>query len=232
MKKWIAYALSAALMLTSVTLPVHASVEKQKGAPIVDLAALLAPPPAEDSAVGMEELKEVKHYQDVRTKEQVALAQADMEKSVFRFQTVLGDKFTAENLPLTAALFDKVAKIDKDAVAPAKDTFNHPRPFVNNKDVKPCLKMENEGSYPSGHATFAATTAILLANMIPEKKAEIFKRAWEYSENRVLGGVHYRSDIVAGRISGTVIAALLMKDKKFAKEFDAAKDELRKALGY
>jgi len=73
---------------------------------------------------------------------------------------------------------------------------------------------------------------ILLANMVPEKKTEIFKRSWAYAQNRVIGGVHYRSNIEAGRISGTVIAAMLMKDKNFAQDFAAAKAELRTALGY
>jgi acid phosphatase (class A) len=50
--------------------------------------------------------------------------------------------------------------------------------------------------------------------------------------NRVISGVHYRSDIEAGRICGTVVAAELLKDHKFMKKFEAAKAELRAALGY
>jgi acid phosphatase (class A) len=117
-------------------------------------------------------------------------------------------------------------------VGPAKDFFNRPRPFLYDKTVSPCLPKEMEPSYPSNHATSGTMMGILLANMVPEKKTEIFKRSWAYAMNRVVGGVHYRSDIEAGRISGTVIAAFLMNDKNFEKDFAAAKTELRATLGY
>ncbi len=48
------------------------------------------------------------------------------------------------------------------------------------------------GSYPSGHATSAYATAILLAAMVPEKATAIFERADRYAENRVIAGVHYQ----------------------------------------
>jgi acid phosphatase (class A) len=229
------YLIPAILVLAFLSAPVLAKNKMPKGnqvPSIVDLSKLLPPPPDEDSEQGRAELAEVLRYQKTRTPSQVALAQADTQRDVFRFRDVFGEKFDGENLPLTAALFDKVVKISKAAVAGPKDFFDHPRPFVNHSEVTPCLVKENEGSYPSGHATFAAMTAVLLANMVPEKSKAIFQRAQQYSENRVLGGVHYPSDIEAGRISGTVIAAVLMKDKNFMKEFDAAKAELRKVLGY
>jgi acid phosphatase (class A) len=232
-KQLIAYLLSAALMLTGMAAPVFTfAAEKQKSVPIADLTLLLAPPPAQDSQQTQDEIKELHHFQDTRTKDQEAYAQADVEKSVFRFQTVLGDKFTKENLPLTAALFDKALKVTKDTVDPVKDFFNRTRPFVADPTIKPSVTLDTAPSYPSGHATAGTVMAILLADMVPEKKTEIFKRGWEYAQNRLVGGVHYRSDVEAGRISGTVIAALLLKDKKFMKDFDAAKTELRTSLGY
>jgi acid phosphatase (class A) len=233
-KRFIAYLLSAALLLTGVVAPAFAKLHQNKSVsnPIVDLTLLLAPPPAQDSEQTKNELIEIHHYQDTRTPDQVAYAQADAEKNVFRFADVMGDKFAAENLPLTAALFEKALKATKDTVGPAKDFFNRPRPFLYDKTVNPCLAKEMEPSYPSNHATSGTVMGILLANMVPEKKAEIFKRSWAYAQNRVIGGVHYRSDIEAGRISGTVIAALLLKDQNFIKDFAAAKAELRTALGY
>ena len=71
---------------------------------------------------------------------------------------------------------------------------------------------------------------IVLSNMVPEKRAEIMARAAEYANNRVVGGVHYRSDIEAGRITGTVIAARLQTRDDFNQAFEAAKSELRGVL--
>jgi acid phosphatase (class A) len=234
-KRLLAFLLTAVLLLPGFTATGFAKSATKSGglsSSVADLTLLLAPPPAQDSEQTKAEIKELKNYQSARTKDQEAYAQADVEKSVFRFKNVLGDKFTGENLPLTTALFDKVIKVSKDTVDPAKDFYNRPRPFMFDATVKPAVTLDKSPSYPSGHATVGTVMAILLADMVPEKKAELYKRGWEYAQNRVIGGVHYRSDIEAGRISGTVIAALLLKDKKFAKEMEAAKAELRTALGY
>ena len=67
--------------------------------------------------------------------------------------------------------------------------------------------------------------------MVPEKRTEIMARAWEYGNNRVIGGLHYRSDVEAGRIAGTVIAEFIMRREDFRKEFEAVKTEVRKELG-
>src|SRR2546423_173969 len=58
-------------------------------------------------------------------------------------------------------------------------------------------------SYPSGHARYGAVTAILLANMVPEKRRELFARGWDYGESRVVGGVHFPTDVESGRILAT-----------------------------
>jgi acid phosphatase (class A) len=47
----------------------------------------------------------------------------------------------------------------------------------------------------------------------------------------VIGGIHYPSDIEMGRISGTVIAETISTHPDFKAEFEAAKTELRAALG-
>jgi acid phosphatase (class A) len=72
---------------------------------------------------------------------------------------------------------------------------------------------------------------VVLSNMVPEKRNEIMARAWAYGENRIIGGIHFRADVEAGRIAGTVIAARIMEQPDFQVEYAAAKAELRKVLG-
>ena len=86
-------------------------------------------------------------------------------------------------------------------------------------------------SYPSGHATVGTLMGIELANMLPEKRAQIMARAWEFGHNREVGGIHYPSDIEMGRIAGTVIAQTISTHPDFKVEFEAARAELRAALG-
>jgi acid phosphatase (class A) len=101
--------------------------------------------------------------------------------------------------------------------------------------ASPCLPVESAQaysySYPSGHSTFGAMTAILLANMVPEKRRELFARGWDYGQSRIVGGVHFPSDVESGRIEATAMVALVMQNADFRTDFSAAKAELRKALG-
>ena len=86
-------------------------------------------------------------------------------------------------------------------------------------------------SYPSGHSTFGAITGILLANMAPEKRRELFARAWDYGESRVVGGVHFPTDVESGRIEATAMVALMMQNAEFRADLAAARVELRRSLG-
>jgi acid phosphatase (class A) len=46
-----------------------------------------------------------------------------------------------------------------------------------------------------------------------------------------VGGIHYASDIEAGRIAGTVIAQTITTHDDYKTEYEAAKAELRTVLG-
>lgn len=199
----------------------------------IDLTQLLAPPPANDSELTKEEIGELLTIQVTRTKAMEERAIADAEEDIWRFSDVIDNpKFTKENLPKFAAFFDRVAATEGAVVDPAKDVWKRPRPHLLYPElVKPVVKLSKSGSYPSGHATVGTLMGIVLAEMVPEKKAAIMDRAWEYAHNREIGGIHYRSDIEAGRIAGTVIAATIMTHPDYKAEYDAAKEELRKTLG-
>jgi acid phosphatase (class A) len=199
----------------------------------INLIDLLPPPPANDSAETKAEIGDILTIQVTRTKAMEERAIADAEEDIWRFSDVIDNpKFTKENLPKFAAFFDRIAATEGAVVDPAKDVWKRPRPHLLYPElVKPVVKLSKSGSYPSGHATVGTLMGIVLADMVPEKKAAIMDRAREYAHNREIGGIHYPSDIEAGRISGTVIAATIMTHPEYKAEYEAAKDELRKTLG-
>ena len=197
----------------------------------IDLTMILPPPPANDSAETKAELGEVLTVQVTRTPEMEKRAIADAEENVWRFADVMGPKFNKEMLPKFSAFFDRVVATEGAVVDPAKDVWKRPRPHQLSDLVKPVVKLSNSGSWPSGHATVGTMMGIILSDMVPEKRAEIMARAADYAHNRVVGGIHYPSDVEEGKIAGSVIAAIIMQRDDFKSEFAQAKSELRADLG-
>jgi acid phosphatase (class A) len=138
---------------------------------------------------------------------------------------------SAADLPITAAFFSKVFYDGNRAIGAAKAHFNRPRPFVTDPDIKPIVDQPANASYLRGHATFAYESAILLAIIVPEKARAIFDRGAAYAHSRVVAGVHYPTDLEAGRISATVIDSVFLRDPRFLADLARSRAELRKALG-
>jgi len=221
------------LLVVGVTSPVFAEDAKPfTDAKEINLLNLLPPPPANDSAQMKAELGEILTIQVTRTPEMAARAVADAEENVWRFSDVIDNpKFTKENLPKFSAFFDRIVETEGAVVDPAKDVWKRPRPHLYSDLVKPIVPLSKSGSYPSGHTTVGTLMGIVLSNMVPEKRAVIMARAWEYGHNRIVGGIHYATDIEAGRITGTVIAETIMTHDDYKSEYEGAKAELRAALG-
>jgi acid phosphatase (class A) len=232
MKRFLKIALVLSIALSFAAGVMYAKGKTYVAPADIDLTKLLPPPPAQKSAQTEKEINEILDFQKNRTKEMIDYAVADQTISVFRFSDILGENFIKEKLPFTAEFFANVTNTASDVVSPAKDFWNRPRPSAWDSRVKPCVKVPTNAAYPSGHSTAGNLMAIILANMLPEKSAEIFNRGWAFAVNRIIGGVHYRSDSEAGRIAATLIAADMFKNSDFKADFEKSKAEVRKALGY
>ena len=197
------------------------------GPDLVNEAAVL-PPPAVDPA---SELAELHRIETARTPEQAARAKADStQETVFLFASALGDGFTAERLPVVAAFFAKVANDGELYSRQAKAIWARPRPFVTDPTLHP-IGGGSVGSYPSSHATLGWLQGVVLAAMLPEKQGAILSRAADFAYNRLICGVHYRSDIEGGQVLGTLLAIKMLEQPAVQAEFQAAQAEL-KAAGY
>jgi acid phosphatase (class A) len=236
MKRLSRLVLSHALLLAACTTftAAHAEDATWLDPQSIPLDVLLAPPPADGSPQQQADLAAVLRVQQERSPEAVARAQADTVKSVFRFSDVLGPAFNEQNLPKAAALFAAAGRDAELVARNGKRYFRRTRPYLVSSEVHPVVVTkpgDANDSYPSGHATFGYMSAILLAQMVPEKRAAIFARGREFGENRVVDGVHYPGDVEAGRIDGTLVAAALLANPAFQKAFADARAEVRAALG-
>jgi len=198
----------------------------------VDLVKFLAPPTDTAESANKAELAELLQLQQNRTATQVAAAQADQDISVFRFADVLDTaKFKPASLPITTRFFAKVTTSGQGPSEIAKQTFARPRPFAADTALHPVLGRPKNASYPSGHSLGGNLIAIVLADMVPEKRVAIYRRGWAFARQRALGGVHYPSDLEAGRIAAALIAQRLYQEPQFRKDLEESRAEVRRVLG-
>lgn len=191
-------------------------------------AQFIPAPAADGSPEQQREMAEVKAIQAKMTDADFAKAQKDNDdESVTAFAEVFGPWFDLTKLPKTAALFAIVRKEEDSAAKASKTFFHRNRPWHLDETLKTCERGKNfQTSYPSGHATMGYTMAVILSHLLPDQANAILNRAKIYGENRLICGDHYRSDIVAGQVLGTMVGEELLANPTFRSTFEGAKAEL------
>lgn len=193
-----------------------------------DASKFLPPPPQADSAVTQGELAELRAITTSASAERRAFAARDArDETPDIFNGVIG--FDIATKPQTHKLLQMVAEEEEGDTKTAKAFFHRDRPYSVDASLQTCTPVKPGkavNSYPSGHATLAFSMGIVLAQVLPSRSQEILARSREYAENRLVCGVHYRSDIVAGQQFGTVLALRLMENAAFKSQMDLAMTEL------
>jgi acid phosphatase (class A) len=191
-----------------------------------DAAKFLPPPPGE--TVSQAELSELRAITGSASAEHRAFAARDAkDETPDIFNGAIG--FDVATTPQTHKLLQMVAEEEEGDTKAAKTFFHRERPYAVDPSLKTCTPIKPgkaATSYPSGHATLAFSMGIVLAQVLPSKSQAILARSKEYAENRLVCGVHYRSDIVAGQQFGTVLALRLMENAAFKSQMDLAMTEL------
>jgi acid phosphatase (class A) len=91
----------------------------------------------------------------------------------------------------------------------AKNHYQRNRPFMVNGT--PTLVPDEEemlredGSYPSGHTAIGWAWALILAEVFPDQADGILERGKEFGISRNICNVHWHSDVVAGRMVGSLV---------------------------
>ena len=159
---------------------------------------------------------------------------ADVKRSVDRFLDGAGIAYDPEKLRSCEKFFTKARQEEKAAVEAVKDAFCRTRPFKtpgNTLHPVEAARPDDSFSYPSGHSAYGATIGFLLVEMLPEKRAEIYRRIKDYARARMIAGAHFRSDVEAGKLIGAAVVASLFAKPDFRPAFDEARTCVRKAVG-
>ncbi|MGQ0532829.1 MAG: acid phosphatase [Caulobacteraceae bacterium] len=220
-----------AIAPASTTQPTHPTTAELNPAVQVDATVFLPPPPAANGAL---ELAERGIVRGPWSAERRAQALEDNAIDPFAaFDSVMGATFTAANFPATFAVLDHAGRAAGFAGDPVKFLYRRARPFLSDSAIVPCIRNDERlrasFSYPSGHAALGWGWALVLAELVPSRADAIIDRGRDFTWSRVVCGVHYPSDVEAGRTVAAAAIARLHADPDFQREFAAAREELAAA---
>jgi len=91
-----------------------------------------------------------------------------------------------------------------------KKSFRRHRPFVAVSGASALIVPSDKFSLPSGHTTAAFVMATLTLGLLPAFAAFAYGLAVLIGLSRVVLGVHYPSDILAGAVLGTLCASVTL----------------------
>lgn len=212
--------------------PLRAGEAKYLRAGQPDARVLLAPPAAAKSGEGRAELEATFAVHAAAAPELVARAADENKLTIFHFAPAIGAWFAPGKFPKTEALFKEVEAEAKAVTDDAKNYFKLPRPYhVAPERFPHAIEHEDPThySYPSGHATRGTVFAAVLAELFPERREALLAKGRETGWLRVIGGVHYPSDVFAGRVLGQALAREFLHSEKFQADFAAARAEIAAA---
>jgi membrane-associated phospholipid phosphatase len=93
----------------------------------------------------------------------------------------------------------------------AKYTYWAIRPFQLDPEIKTVFTTPNHPSYPAAHACSSTAVTRVLGYLFP-RDAEAFAALGDRAgESRIWAGIHFRSDIVAGRQLGLAVATKVIE---------------------
>ena len=205
-----------------------------------DLIKCLPPPPAFNSP---EFSYDVIRYQWGKTQRldsvRAAIARRDAvwtyEALLAEFNIPFGLNISKTETPEIWKLLEtSLATTDQMRVAP-KAYYHRLRPFEMYEEhllsTETEAELSGEGSYPSGHTMRGWLTALLLAEINPERADTLYARGWMYCESRVIEGAHWQSDIDATRVGASIGYAALHTSPEFLAQLEKAKNEFRWLTG-
>jgi len=194
--------------------------------------AIFPPPPARGSAAERAELDELLALQKSRSAAEVAAAQADRKTELTRFASALGmDADALTRLSQVMRLAQNVEDQVRPYVSAAKRHFRRLRPREIEPAIQTCIgDVAADQSYPSGHSTYGWTMGYLLADLLPERSAQLLARSAEFARQRMVCGVHFPSDLEAGQRGAAWLMEHMHSSPAFLADRDRAAQELRAAL--
>jgi len=175
----------------------------------IDGKALLGPPPAPDSLRGQSDRDAYLQTRSLQGSPRWAQAIRDNDiwagGALERYSCATGVEIGAKTTPAVWTLLHRIELDVRTVGTPAKDFYNPSRPMVG------------------------WSWALVLSEMRPANTDALLAAGKAIGDSRWICGVHYQSDVEAGRTLGAAMVARLHAEPQFQADFARAKAELAKA---
>ena len=188
----------------------------------------LESPPESGSSENDRDFLQLHELQDRRTPEDCAAAG---EQSKLTLESGFGPEtgvLTRDEMEESRILATAVIAKAMVPVVYFKRRFQRPRPYRVDSDLIPCISKPRLGddAYPSGHSTIGYALALVLSKKFPEKRDLILKQGLQIGENRVIGGVHHPSDVLAGRrLAEQVVRGMFLQSSFAGADYSTSKSK-------
>lgn len=130
---------------------------------------------------------------------------------------------SGDRTPRTLELCETAMVFASFVVQKVKQMMGCPRPSTFKKTVQPMIPNPGHSTFPSGHATEAFMMARVLQELLAlttkEEKALLQAQANRIALNRVVAGVHFDIDTIAGRMLGECLAEYFLWRCSALKQF-------------
>jgi acid phosphatase (class A) len=151
------------------------------------------------------------------------------------FSCAAGLRLSAETTPKLNALMRKAGPDMAFAVYPSKRKYMRQRPFMVNGQPT-CTPQDEamlrrDGSYPSGHSAIGYGWGLILAELIPDRAAQLVARGRSFGDSRRVCNVHWLSDVEEGRVVATAVFARLHAEPAYRADLGAARKEVAAMQG-
>lgn len=206
-------------------------------AQLPDSRALLPPPPGAGSAQAAADLDAYKSTRALRGTARWALAVQDAKLSfpaaASTFECALQLPITPQGTPNLNMLLRRTLADAAVATRGAKHQYQRQRPFAASGEQS-CTPADEpalakDGSYPSGHTAIGWAWALVLTQAAPQNMNALLQRGYAFGFSRVICGVHWQSDVEAGRTIGAAVVARLQSDETFNAQLALARQEIAQA---
>jgi acid phosphatase (class A) len=202
-----------------------------------DALVMIPPPPPPGSsrlAADVELYRDSLRWRDT-PRWRLAASDADVQfpHAANLFSCAAGIRISQSTAPRLYSLLQRVIVDAGKSTAEAKKKYVRSRPFAlygqstcvpNDEEI-----LKTNGGYPSGHASLGWAWALVLAELIPRRANEILSRGYEFGQSRVICGVHWQTDVDAGRMIASGVVAKLHSNQEFLTNLRDASREISRA---